>query len=79
MHQRTRLVHVRQVEGDSELQRKKPQAALQDRARPVEGIDLGSPTLVVAALLHLGPAARQMVLVEHLAVRRLGPPRNGEI
>ena len=73
MHQRAGLVHVRQVEGDAELQRKQAQPALQHRVGRVEGVDLGTPPLDLAAGLHFGPAALQMVLVDLLAVRRFVP------
>ncbi len=79
MHQRAGLVHVRNVEGDAELQREQAEPALQDRIFLVEGIDLGPPSLEVAFLLHLGPAARQMVFVDLLAVGRLVPSLGIEI
>ena len=79
MHQRAGLVHVRQVEGDAELQREEPQPALQHRVGRVEGIDLGAPPLDLAAGLHFGPAALQMILVDLLTVRRLVPTLGIEV
>ena len=79
MHQRTGLVHVRQVEGDAELQREESQPAFQHGVRRIEGVDLGAPPFDLAAFLHLGPAARQMVLVDLLAVGRLVPPLGIEV
>ena len=79
MHQRAGLVHVRHVEGDAELQREQAEPALEDRVRLVERVDLGAPPVELAALFHLGPAARQVVLVDLLAVGRLVPPLAVEI
>ena len=79
MHQRPGLVHVRNVEGDAEFQREQAEPALEDRIGLVEGVDLGAPAIEVALLLHLGPAARQMVFVDLLAVGRLVPSLAVEI
>ena len=68
MHQRPGLVEVRRRERDAELYRRQRQAALDDAAVGVEGVDLAAPLRIVGALLELGDDALDDIVLHRLVI-----------
>src|SRR5271166_2493862 len=70
MHQRSGLVHRDQGEGDAEHHRRQRDAALDDRARRIQGGDAGAPRTVFARGFQLlDEFGLGLVVLDRLAVR----------